>query len=203
MPSENSSVRRYYRASANVNRHETPIFPLAAAVASDSCSRFNWHMVATTSQGKTEQSSVLLTHLPTPAENPDADIVIFDGHCKFCTGQVQRLARWDGKGRRLAFLSLHDPEVAKRFPDLTYDQLMEEMVVVDKRGRRHAGAAAFRYLTTRLPRLYVLAPLMHLPFTLPLWRWGYKQVAKHRYLLMGKTKAADTCDDDACRVHFK
>ena len=140
-------------------------------------------------------------HLPTPAENPNADIVIFDGHCKFCTGQVQRLARWDGSGRRLAFLSLHDPEVAKRFPDLTYDQLMEEMVVADRRGRRHAGAAAFKYLTTRLPRLYALAPLMHLPFTMPLWRWGYKQVAKHRYLLMGKTTGA--CDDDACKVHFK
>jgi predicted DCC family thiol-disulfide oxidoreductase YuxK len=140
-------------------------------------------------------------HLPTPAENPDADIVIFDGHCKFCTGQVQRLARWDGKGRRLAFLSLHDPEVAKRFPDLTYDQLIEEMVVVDKNGRRYGGAAAFRYLTTRLPRLYALAPLMHLPFMMPLWRWGYRQVAKRRYLLMGKT--ADVCDDGTCHVHFK
>jgi predicted DCC family thiol-disulfide oxidoreductase YuxK len=139
--------------------------------------------------------------LPTTAENPKADIVIFDGHCKFCTGQVQRLARWDGSGRRLAFLSLHDPQVATRFPDLTYDQLMDEMYVVDQQGRRHSGAAAFKYLTTRLPRLYAIAPLMHLPFTMPLWRWGYKQVAKNRYLLMGKT--ADACDDDACKIHFK
>ena len=140
-------------------------------------------------------------HLPSPAENPNAEIVIFDGRCKFCTGQVERLARWDGTGRRLAFLSLHDPEVAKRFPDLTYDQLMEEMVVVDRRGNRHAGAAAFRYLTTKLPRLYVLAPLMHLPFTMPIWRWGYKQVAKNRYLLMGKT--TEGCDDGTCKVHLK
>jgi predicted DCC family thiol-disulfide oxidoreductase YuxK len=140
-------------------------------------------------------------HLPTPAENPDADIVIFDGHCKFCTEQVRRLARWDGTGRRLAFLSLHDREVAKRFPDLTYDQMMEEMYVVDRQGGRYGGAAALRYLTTRLPRLYVLAPFMYLPFTMPLWRWGYKQVAKRRYAIMGK--AADGCDDESCRVHFK
>jgi predicted DCC family thiol-disulfide oxidoreductase YuxK len=137
--------------------------------------------------------------LPSPAELPDADVVIYDGHCKFCTGQVKNLARWDGKGR-LAFLSLHDPEVAKRYPDLTYEQMMEEMIVVDRQGRRHHGAAAFRYLTTRLPRLYILAPLMHIPFSMPLWRWGYKQVAKRRYL-MGKT--ADACDDGACKVHFK
>lgn len=138
--------------------------------------------------------------LPSPAENPTADIVLYDGHCKFCTGQVQNLARWDRGGRRLAFLSLHDPEVAKRFPDLTYDQLMEEMYLVDQRGNRYAGAAALRYLTTKLPRLYALAPLMHIPFTMPLWRWGYKQVARRRYAIQGKT---DACDDGSCKVHFK
>jgi predicted DCC family thiol-disulfide oxidoreductase YuxK len=139
-------------------------------------------------------------HLPTPAENPDADIVIFDGHCKFCTAQVKKLARWDKSGRRLAFLSLHDPEVARRFPDMTYEQLMEQIYVVDGHGHRLAGANAFRYLTTKLPRLYWLAPLMHIPFTGPFWHWGYRQVAKRRYWL-GKTPEA--CDDGTCRMHFK
>jgi predicted DCC family thiol-disulfide oxidoreductase YuxK len=111
---------------------------------------------------------------------------------------VKRLARWDGQGR-LAYL--HDPEVARRYPDLTHEMLMEEMFVVDRQGRRHGGAAAFKYLTRRLPRLWLLAPLMHIPFSLPLWRWGYRQIAKRRYLLAGKTE--DACDGDACRVHFK
>ena len=139
-------------------------------------------------------------HLPTPAERPAADVVIFDGHCKFCTAQVQNLARWDSQ-QRLAFLSLHDQEVAKRFPDLTYDQMMEEMYVIDQDGNRHGGAAGFKYLTTRLPRLYPLAPFMHLPFTLPLWRWGYRQIAKRRYSIAGKS--AEPCDDGTCKVHFK
>ena len=141
-----------------------------------------------------------IVHLPTPSERPQADIVIYDGDCRFCTCQVENLARWDGRGR-LAFLSLHDPDVAKRFPDLTYDQLMEEMVVVDQKGNRYGGAAAFRYLTTRLPRLYLLAPFMHIPFSLPLWRWGYRQVAKRRYRIAGKT--GEACAGDACKVHFK
>ncbi|MDX1943989.1 MAG: DUF393 domain-containing protein [Pirellulaceae bacterium] len=149
---------------------------------------------------KTTTTETSPTHLPTPAENPSGDIVIYDGHCKFCTRQIERLAKWDRKGQ-LAFLSLHVSEVAKRFPDLTYDQLMEQMYVVDRTGRKHCGAAAFRYLTTRLPRLYSLAPLMHIPFSLPLWQWGYRKLAKHRYMLMGKTAAA--CDDGACQVHFK
>jgi predicted DCC family thiol-disulfide oxidoreductase YuxK len=145
-------------------------------------------------------TTTTVARLPSPTENPGADVVIYDGQCKFCTAQVQNLARWDGKGRRLAFLSLHHAEVASRYPDLTYDQLIKEMYVVDQSGNRYAGADGFRYLTTRLPRLYVLAPLMHIPFTKPLWRWGYRQIAKRRYLLMGKT--AD-CDGDACSIHSK
>jgi predicted DCC family thiol-disulfide oxidoreductase YuxK len=138
--------------------------------------------------------------LPSPDENPRGDVVIYDGHCKFCTRQVQNLAQWDSK-RRLAFLSLHDALVAKRYPDLTYDQLIKQMYVVDQRGNRYAGADAFRYLTTRLPMLYALAPLMHIPFTGPLWRWGYRQIAKRRYSISGRTDEA--CADEACRVHLK
>src|SRR5437879_2343484 len=93
--------------------------------------------------------------LPRPASNPDADLVIYDGHCRFCTAQVRRLARWDHV-RRLTFLSLHDAEVTRRFPDLTHEQLMKQTYVVDRHGNRYARAAAFRYLTTKLPRLYVL-----------------------------------------------
>jgi predicted DCC family thiol-disulfide oxidoreductase YuxK len=140
-----------------------------------------------------------VAELPSLAEHPEADVVLFDGHCKFCIGQVKRLAWLDGRGR-LAFVSLHDPIVAERWPDLTHDMLMEQMYVVDGEGRRHGGAAAFRYLSRRLPKLWVLAPLMHIPFSLPLWQFLYRQVAKRRYQLMGKT--TDACDGDACSVHF-
>jgi predicted DCC family thiol-disulfide oxidoreductase YuxK len=139
-------------------------------------------------------------HLPTPQERPNADVLIYDGHCKFCIGMVERLAWCDGKGR-VAFLSLHDPEVVKRYPDFTYDQLMTQMYLVTQAGERYPGAAAVRYLSRHLPRLYWLAPLLHIPFSLPLWQWGYRQVARIRYSLMGKTNAA--CDDGTCKVHFK
>ena len=138
--------------------------------------------------------------LPNPAEYPAADVVIYDGHCRFCTNQVQRLARWDGKGR-LAVLSLHDPEVAKRYPQLSYDDMMKQMYVVAPKGRLYAGAAAFRYLTRRIPRLYPFAPPMHIPFSLPMWQWLYRQVAIRRYKIAGKT--GESCDGDACAVHLK
>lgn len=133
--------------------------------------------------------------LPTPAERPAADVVIFDGHCGICTAQIARLARWDSAGR-LAFLSLHDPEVARRYPELTHEQLMADMYVVDRRGRRHRGAAALRYLSGRLPRLYALWLPLHMPGTLWFWQWCYRLVANRRYRL-----SAAMCDGGTCRLH--
>jgi predicted DCC family thiol-disulfide oxidoreductase YuxK len=136
--------------------------------------------------------------LPSIYDNPKADVVIFDGECNFCRAQVERLAWWDETGKRLGFVSLHDPEVARRYPDLTYDMLMEQMYVVDRYGHRFAGVEAIRYLTRTLPRLYWLAPVLHLPGTLPIWKWCYSQIAKRRYLLMGRHVE---CDGGTCALH--
>lgn len=136
--------------------------------------------------------------LPTPADRPTADVVIYDGHCRFCRNQVTRLHRWDSRGC-LAYLSLHDPQVAQDYPDLSHDELMERMYVVTRSGERHGGADAFRYLSRRLPRLYPLAPLMHLPGSLPLWHWLYRQVARQRY----RWGRIEDCDNDACSLHLR
>ena len=137
-------------------------------------------------------------HLPSPDERPHADVVIYDGHCRICTGQIRRLAAWDW-GDRLSYLSLHDPRAAERYPDLTHDALMKEMYIVDRAGRRHPGASAIRYLSRRLPTLWWLAPVLHLPGTLPLWQWLYQQIAKRRYRF---GKLAD-CDGGTCHLHAK
>lgn len=139
-------------------------------------------------------------HLLSPAENPTGHVVIYDGRCKFCTTSVQKLANWDARTRKLSFLSLHDPEVQTRFPSLTYDQLMQEMYLVDRHGKIHKGADAFRFLTTQLPRLYPLCPLLHIPLSLPFWRWAYRQVARRRYKILGKTNG---CEGESCSVHFR
>lgn len=135
--------------------------------------------------------------LPDPDDAPGADVVLYDGHCRFCIGQVRNIRRVDLTGR-LAFLSLHDPRAGERYPDLSHDQLMAQMYVIDGRGRRHGGPSALRYLTRRLPLLWPVAPLLHIPFSLPLWNYLYQQVARRRYWF-GRV---ETCDDGACQVHF-
>ena len=136
-------------------------------------------------------------NLPDPDQKTDADVVIFDGECDFCRSQVSKLSRLDWSGNRLSFISLHDPRVADRYPDLTHEQMMEQMYVIDGQDRRHPGGDAVRYLSRRLPLLWIAAPILHLPGSAGLWRWLYNQVAKRRYKLSGKS-----CGSDSCSVHL-
>jgi predicted DCC family thiol-disulfide oxidoreductase YuxK len=129
--------------------------------------------------------------IPTQAR-PPRDTVIYDGRCRFCRGQIALLSRLDVLGS-LAFTSLHEPSVARDFPEISRESLLEEMVVVDRRGRAWRGAGAVRYLARRLPLLWPLAVPLHIPGSMPLWQSLYRLVARNRYRIAG------TCDDGTCR----
>ncbi|TWT30898.1 thiol-disulfide oxidoreductase DCC family protein [Blastopirellula retiformator] len=134
--------------------------------------------------------------LASPSQAPGRDVLIYDGHCRFCTASVRWVDFLGGKGR-LSYLSLHDSKVADYAADLSYDQLMEEMLVVEPDGTRHGGAAAFRYLTRKLPPLWLAAPLLHIPYSLPIWSFFYRQFARIRYRF-----GRNQCDGDSCKIHF-
>lgn len=133
--------------------------------------------------------------LPTPAERPTADVVIYDGHCKFCTASVNKLAARDHRGR-LAYLSLHDPETARRYPELSYDDLMQYLYVCTPDGKRLRGAEGFKHLSTRLPALYWMAPLLYLPGLMPVWQAIYRAFAKRRY----RFGRIESCEDGSCQI---
>ena len=124
---------------------------------------------------------------------PTRDTVLYDGQCRFCRGQISLLRRLDFTGR-LEFTSLHDPRVQEAFPELSREELMQEMVVVDTRGRVWRGAGAVRYLSRRLVALWPLALPLHVPGSMPLWSSLYRLVARNRYRLAG------SCADGACRL---
>ncbi|MFG0287943.1 MAG: thiol-disulfide oxidoreductase DCC family protein [Rhodopirellula sp. JB044] len=142
--------------------------------------------------------------LPDPDVKPGRDVVIFDGQCNACGLAAKRLHQLDRFGDRLSFISLHDPRVVQWYPNLTHDDLMEQMYVVDTEGRQHGGADALRYLSRRLPILWAFAPLLHIPGTAGLSHWLYGIVARNRYWVSRRffgTK--DVCDSDACSIHFR
>lgn len=137
--------------------------------------------------------------LPSVEDLPDADVLIFDGECSFCSSQVRKISRWSNG--RMAFISLHDPQVGKLYPDLTQEMLMKEMYLVSARGKRYSGAGVLRYLSSRLPRLWILAPLLHIPGSLGFWQWCYSQIAKRRYRI--SSMDGHHCVSGKCDVHFK
>ena len=138
---------------------------------------------------------------PSPLDLPEADVVIYDGKCVFCQKSIVMLNRWVGKDQ-LCYVSLHDPWVAENVPDLTYDQLMKQVWLVSRKdGSKHGGAEMVRYLSTRSWKLYLAAPLMYFPKSMPLWQWLYQIVARRRYKIANKD--GEPCDEDGtCRVHF-
>jgi predicted DCC family thiol-disulfide oxidoreductase YuxK len=134
---------------------------------------------------------------PEPSEKPDRDIIIWDGKCNFCRSQVERLRRLDSG--KLAYLSLHDPRCQILCPQLTVEQLMEQLWVVTPSGEHYGGADAGRYLSRTLPKLWWLKPLLHIPFTMPCWRWLYRRIASRRYRIAGIQ-----CEDGGtCELHHK
>lgn len=127
------------------------------------------------------------------ATHPDRDTVLYDGQCAFCRGQVGWLRRFDLLGS-LRFTSLHDASVQHDYPELSHEQLLEQMFVVDRQGRARGGADAVRYLSRRLPALWPLAVVLHVPGSMPLWRGLYRFIARNRYRLAGR------CDEGTCRL---
>ena len=123
------------------------------------------------------------------------DTIIYDGDCRFCTSQIGILRRLDW-GKRLGFISLHEPSVSVRFPDLSYEQMMEQMWVISTDGKRFGGADAVRYLSRKLPSLYLLAPVLHFPGTMPIWRACYRWIARWRYRIAGRN-----CSEGTCKLH--
>lgn len=127
------------------------------------------------------------------AVHPTHATVLYDGHCRFCCGQIAILRRLDWGGR-LAFRSYHDPDVARDFPEIPPECLERQMYVVDPKGLARGGAEAVRYLSRRLLPLWPLAVLLHVPGSLPLWTRLYAWVARNRLAIAG------SCTDGSCRL---
>lgn len=127
---------------------------------------------------------------------PRRDTVLYDGACRFCIGQVGLLRRFD-LGRRFDFRSCHEHSVATDFPELSRDELLSQMYVVDTAGGARGGADAVRYLSRKLPPLWPLALLLHIPGTMPLWASCYRFIARNRYRIAG---TANDCDSGTCKL---
>jgi len=113
----------------------------------------------------------------------DRAILLYDGHCGFCLESIKRLRVLDLFGW-VDPLDFHaQPNLSRLHPALTPERCRSEMILVEPNGRLSGGFQAFVQLSVRLPLLWILAPLTHLPGVAWVGTRSYRWIATHRYLL--------------------
>jgi len=118
-------------------------------------------------------------------------VVLYDGDCGFCTRWRDRMIPRDREGR-IEWLSVHDPSVAARFPNLDREDAMRQMYVYAPDGTVHKGADGWMELFRLLHGLSFLAALGRIPGADLLARRVYRFIAERRYRL--------SCAGAACRT---
>jgi len=133
-----------------------------------------------------------------PNAGSDKAIVLYDGHCDFCTKQAQRLIRYAGD--RVRLVSFQEEGALDAYPELTHADCMKEMKLVD-RGRIYGGAeAVVRSIDIGHPVLGKLLFVYYLPIIRQIADRSYRWVARNRYRLM--VEDPDACTTGECRRHI-
>lgn len=128
---------------------------------------------------------------------PPRPVVLYDGHCRFCSAQMRNLLRLARPGA-IEGVDFQAEGVLERFEGLSFEECMEAMHLVQPNGRVFRGMeAAVRAVLTR-PILGAVAWLYYLPGIRQALDALYRWIAKRRYAIAGR----QACDDDACAVHF-
>jgi predicted DCC family thiol-disulfide oxidoreductase YuxK len=120
--------------------------------------------------------------------------LLYDGTCRFCVAQAQRLKKLSGAG--LHAESSYAEGVRDRFPMLPLpgpDGRIGELKFVDDGGQMSGGAEAIaRTLMTGSGPIAWAARMYFVPGIRQLSNVGYRAIARRRYRLSG------TCDD--CKI---
>ena len=111
--------------------------------------------------------------------------IIYDAECRLCVATQNQIARWD-RERRLDFLSYQDPEMRRRFPEISMEACAVSIHLVDSDGKVWLGAEAFREILRYLPGGAWFRLLYAVPGGLWLAKKIYRWTADHRYQLLGK-----------------
>lgn len=125
-------------------------------------------------------------------------VLLYDGHCAFCTREVQRLER-RARGR-VDIDSFRGTGVLDRYPGVTHEACMREIKLVDSDGAVYGGAEAIvRSLQAGGSLAGRLAGLYFLSIVRPVADEVYAFVARRRYRITGGR--VDDCAGGACGRH--
>src|SRR5260370_19912552 len=77
-------------------------------------------------------------------------VVLYDGRCRLCTAGADRIRSHDTE-HALEVLSLHEPAVAARYPDIRREDVLQEMHFVRPDGSIAKGHQAVREVLRVIP----------------------------------------------------
>ncbi len=142
-----------------------------------------------------------MAHAATRTRPPGRYVLLYDGHCKFCTAGAKRLAAWM-RSVPCELADFQSAGVLDRFPGIPYDACMERLHLVTPAGHVHGGVEALVAALATVPLIGPLASIYFVPGLHQLLDRLYELVAAHRYRIMGKAVAAGECDGGTCALHF-
>lgn len=120
-------------------------------------------------------------------------VVIYDGDCRFCRQQIDRIRGWDRHGV-FEYAPKQTPGLDDRFPVLAQGDFNTGMRLIDPSGVLYVGADAVYEIFRRLPRWWLLAWVYRVPVLHALFGRMYAWIAARRQSL------GRNCDDGACRI---
>jgi predicted DCC family thiol-disulfide oxidoreductase YuxK len=126
------------------------------------------------------------------------DLLLFDGDCRFCIQQVERLKRW--ARNQLDALPLQTPELLETL-GIPYGAAMSAMHLVTVEGGIYRGIEAAITALRHRPVLGILVRCYYVPGIKQLADLGYRLVARYRYALMGRAVARGECNG-SCALHM-
>jgi predicted DCC family thiol-disulfide oxidoreductase YuxK len=125
-------------------------------------------------------------------------VVLYDGHCRFCTRSAGRLVRVVG-ATRLETRSFQVTGVLDAFPGLTHEECMTALHLVELDGQVWAGAAGIARALALRPVVRPFGQAYFLPGMHQVADAVYRLTARNRYRIPGR---ADDCDPDGtCHLH--
>ena len=130
-----------------------------------------------------------------PLGKPAKPTIIFDGECRFCRKQVDRIRLYD-RHNLFDYVPRQTEGLDDRFPQLREGDFNTGLRLIEPDGAVSIGADGIYQIARRLPRLWMVAWLYRVPGLTGVFRRMYGWIARNRFKLAGKCAPGDA----ACRL---
>jgi len=117
-------------------------------------------------------------------KRPDKPVVLYDGTCGICAGNLKWLYRLDTL-KKFDDMPYQTEGLQQLFPNLKVEECEKAMHLVFPDGRIYAGTDAFRQVFLRMPLMFVVGLVMFIPPIPWILRKLYPVLARNRYKLGG------------------